>query len=185
MALVVGMLMLGVWGCGESGPPESEPVEPTVVFEAAPPAEPQRLAGFFSPGPIRLPKAVGALALGMEEEAARAELSRLRDPRLKVPNDKEIGKYRIVGGSLRDWDVVGISLIFRIETGTVEQLDLSMPGDQALSALVAAYGEPTGSKTDVRGQKIRVWTDPNTQLQIELSDADNGRAVCKFRSPTE
>jgi hypothetical protein len=104
---------------------------------------------------------------------------------LKVPNDKEIGEYRIAGGSLRDWDVVGISLIFRIETGTVEQLDLSMPGDQALSALVAAYGEPTGSKTDVRGQKIRVWTDPNTQLQIELSDADNGRAVCKFRSPTE
>jgi hypothetical protein len=185
MALVTAMLILGVWGCGESGPPESEPVEPTVVFEPTAPTEPQMLVGFFSPGAVRLPKALGALALGIAEDAARAELDRIRDPRLKIPNDKVIGDYRIAGGALRDWDVVGISVIFKVETGTVDQIDLSMPDKQALSALTAAYGEPTGSKTDVRGRKIRVWTDTDTQLQIELSDADDGRAVCKFRSPTE
>ena len=185
MAVYVSMLVVGLLGCGASGPPASQPTEPSVVFEPTAPTEPQMLVGFFSSGSITYPEAIGALAIGMSERDARAELLRLRDPRLKVPDDVEIGTYRVTGGTLRAWDVVGISLIFDAQTGILDQIDLSMPGGQALSALVDAYGDHTGTKSDAAGRNVRIWTDTETQLQIELSEAEDGRSICKYRKLME
>ena len=185
MGVCLTMLVGFMVGCGESGPPASVPTEPTVEFEPKPPDEPQRLVGFFSAGRIALPAALGSMALGMAEADARAELERLRDPRFKNPDEQTIGTYRIVGGTLRGWDVVGLTLIFETQTSTLDQIDLSLPEGQALSALVQAYGEHTAEKTDAQGGKVFVWKDTEAQLQLELSEATEGRSICKLRTLLE
>ncbi len=185
MALYVPVIVAALLGCGESGPQISQPAEPSIEFDDVTPPEPQLLVGFFQTGKLSYPEALGALRVGMSEDEARAEHARIRDPRFTDPGEQVIREYRIVGASLKGWEVVGYTLIFHAESRTLDQLDLSMPQGQSLSALTDAFGPSTGTKKDAKGNKVYVWTDAEAGLQIELSDGDEDRSICKYRKPPE
>lgn len=185
MGLYILVISVGLMACGQGGPSTSEPADPTVEFDVEPPEEPQMLVGFFKTGKLSYPAALGSLAIGVPEAEASAELDRIRDPRMQDPRIQEIKEYRIIGASLKDWDVVGISVIVDTKTEVVDQIDLSMPSGQALSALTEAFGPWVKTTSDAKERKVYVWVDADTGLQLELFEAADDRSICKYRKSTE
>lgn len=185
MGLYLGMIAVGLLGCGDGPSTTSVPVDPTIDFEVEAPEEPQMLVGFFTSGKLAYPEALGGLKLGMNEAEALPLLTQIRDPRVRDPGVQTVANFRIIGASLKGWEVAGISLIFESDTAVLDQIDISLPEGQALSALTTAFGAETDATQDAQGHKVYVWSDSEVGLRIELSDAGEGRSICKYRKPLE
>lgn len=177
------ILALTACGDGSSGAATSVPVQPTIDL-SNPEASGLKwvdLEGFVGTDAPGVPDMVQPLALGMSEAETRRTLDSLRDTRLPMPKVVQLDGYRVISAPLAASEQVGVSAIVDVSADKLDQIDVSVPSDQALFALTQAWGPPT-METHPELGPVAVWTNPATKVRVELSQApDEGRSVLKVR----
>lgn len=168
---------------GSERPGRSQPVEPTVELgdeDGLGIKTAGELEGLVTSSAPALPEALGTLQIGQPEADALQALVGLHDTRLPPPEEVELGGYRIVGIVLAEYGAAGVSAIFDQQRGVLHELDLSLPSDQALWVFSQAWGAPD-MQTDPKLGPMAVWTNPQTGLRVELTQAGQGKGIAKFR----
>lgn len=178
----VSLLIVALIACeGPHRSDRSTPVEPTM--ELGDPAgmgvKWSTLEGFITSEAPALPSALGGLRFGQPEAEVRAALNAIHDARVKMPRVVDLEGDRILGATLAEFEGVAVTAFVDLSTGTLREIDVSLPADEALYVLTKAWGEPE-MRADPNLGPVAVWTNAETGLRVELS-RHNNLGVAKFR----
>jgi hypothetical protein len=179
------MLVAWVIGCGSgSGELRSKPTEPTVDLRA-----PRgggavvwtNLAALFPAEGPGLPAPLASLAPGMGGEEAAAVLEAARAPGVEITRE-EIGGHVVMHSVLRDWTDVGVSLVLEPGADRLQQVNLTVPADDALVALGDRWGAPEVA-SGAEGRPVYRWRREGAPWRAELDAVGAERAVLAFERP--
>jgi hypothetical protein len=165
-----------------SGEPErisSVPSPPAVELGDAAEGDPAvvwtELGGLFS-SEVGLPADLAELTPGTSGARAREILDAAHRPGIQIMG-KVMAGHTVLSSELKSFEGVGVTLILDAEGAALQQVDLSLPHDQALVLLGQQWGDPSETSM-AEGKATYTWRgEPWT---VELHDAGD-KAVVKFR----
>ncbi len=170
--------------CGSQGVKlTSTPIESDRVLEVPEPLAQKMvwstLDELFAEGKA-MPVGMGGLAPGVSGEQARLVFDSMRPPMMRIKTVEPSGHVVITTG-VEGHPMVTMSFIIETAGGTLSQLDLALPDDEALAELGAKWGEPDHTGTSPTTDAIMYsWALPESPWQARLTPIGDGRAVLKY-----
>lgn len=184
MALLVGMLV----GCGSAPSPiRSEPTTPTAEIGGKILATPEivwsDLGDVFPATPCAPPARLGALVPGTKGADARAALDAAHLPGTRIMGDVRGGKL-VVTTILDGHPNVTVLLLLDAEGAALEEIQVSVPQDEALAVLAGRWGEPTSTEFRPEGGSIHRWRAAGAPWAVEILPTKDGKkAMVRYHRP--
>ncbi|MEQ1567545.1 MAG: hypothetical protein ABMA64_18025 [Myxococcota bacterium] len=148
--------------CGSPSLPQSSPTPPTRSFEGAGAGTSvtwTELEDLLPATPLSLPNGLAGLAPRMNGGEARRVLEAAHQPGAKILG--EAGTASVALGSiLAQHPNVTATLILDREGAHLLEVDLALPRDEALSLLIARWGEPSSIEMLDGARAVHRWSAP-------------------------
>ncbi len=177
----MSVLLVLLLGCGsEPKPLTSTPVPPTEDLQGTLPQQTawSDLEGFF-PNRPGLPLATQGLSLGMDLAAAEKRLDELALGRSIA---KDIDGQMVVTATLKQPPEVAVAIVSDVDQKVVQELQYTVPADQAERALIEQWGIPGGFTLE--DEPSYFWVDEQVQIEwVTIGGRSTGLLVYRRAQP--
>jgi hypothetical protein len=185
----VALLVWMVVGCGSSEPGtiRSQPTAPTAEIGGKVLEQPEivwtDLTDVFPTTPCAPPARLGALAPGAKGADAHAALDAAHLPGTRMTGDVRGGKL-VVNGILDGHPNVTVMLVLDEQGEALEEIQVSVPKDEALAVLAARWGAPTSTEFQPDDRSIYRWSAPGAPWAVEILPSHEGKeAIIRYHRP--